>query len=108
MKTHGEKCKDNWMKLANYLSDEKMEGKTEFVLSFQNGCDFIIHPEGKNGKTLDLSICIPLSNEGWQYASLPAKVSEPRNEQLTCPHTYHTKSGYCKYCGLYNADKNIL
>lgn len=49
-----------WLKLANYLSDEKLDGKTIFTLSFQDGCNFIIHPEGKNGSTLDLSICIHL------------------------------------------------
>jgi len=37
-----------------------------------------------------------------------SKQSEPKNEQLTCPHTYYTRSGYCKYCGLYNSDKNTL
>jgi len=54
---------DRWLKLANYLSDEKLEGKTIFTLSFQNGCDFIVHPEGKDGKTLDLSICIQLESD---------------------------------------------
>jgi hypothetical protein len=49
-----------WLRLANYLSDEKLEGKTIFTLSFQDGCNFIIHPENKNGNTLDLSICIPV------------------------------------------------
>ena len=54
---------DRWLKLANYLSDEKLEGKTHFTLSFQDGCNFIVHPEGKNGKTLDLSICIQLETD---------------------------------------------
>lgn len=49
-----------WLKLAKYLSDEKLEGKKDFVISFQNGCDFIVRPEGKDGKTIDLTICFPL------------------------------------------------
>lgn len=54
---------DRWLKLANYLSDEKLDGKTIFTLSFQDGCNFIVHPEGKDGKTLDLSICIQLESD---------------------------------------------
>lgn len=50
----------SWIKLAKYLSDEKLDGKTIFTLSFQNGGDFIIHPEGKDGNTLDLTICFPI------------------------------------------------
>lgn len=62
---------DSWMKLANYLSNEKMDGKTIFTLSFQDGCNFIVYPEGKDGKTLDLTLCfdIPLTEgELWKEA----------------------------------------
>lgn len=35
------------------------------------------------------------------------KKDNVKNEQLTCPHTYHTKTGYCKYRVSYNAEKDI-
>lgn len=63
-----------WLKLANYLSDEKLDGKTIFTLSFQDGCNFIIHPEGKNGSTLDLSICIHLQPVEQEKQQLPWKT----------------------------------
>ena len=52
--------------------------------------------------TISYSRMVELINEE------ASKQGEPKNEQLTCPHTYYTQSGYCKYCGLYNAEKNML
>lgn len=95
---------DSWLKLANYLSDEKLDGKTIFTLSFQNGCNFIVHPEGENGNTLDLNLCFNIPNIS---SSLPIhKISSCCNGPMS--HTIEsTKEGklhnwICKKCGKNN------
>ena len=45
-----------WIDLKEYLQAEFTEGKTEFRLAFQSDKAFIIHPMGKDGKTLDMTL----------------------------------------------------
>jgi hypothetical protein len=43
-----------WCELYLYLDKEKIEGKREFRIAFQDENHFIVHPLGKDGKTLDM------------------------------------------------------
>ena len=45
-----------WRELIEFLQTEHSEGKTEFRIAFQSQDHFIIHPLGKDGKTLDIHL----------------------------------------------------
>ena len=45
--------REGWLEFYNYLREERKFGKTEFRIAFQDGVHFIVHPVGKDGKTLD-------------------------------------------------------
>jgi len=47
---------EKWRKLGWYLGREMKKGNREFRISFHDEQQFIIHPFGKDGDTLDLSI----------------------------------------------------
>ena len=46
----------SWQEIRDYLRDENTKGITEFRIAFQDNDHFIIHPLGKNGKTIDLRL----------------------------------------------------
>ena len=46
----------NWSALCLYLEKEVSEGKREFRIAFKDDKKFIIHPLGKDGNTIDMSI----------------------------------------------------
>ena len=46
----------NWAEFTLYLEKEYSEGKTEFRIAFQDATHVIVHPLGKDGKTLDMEI----------------------------------------------------
>ncbi len=52
-----EKYRNNFInninKITDYLKTEVSEGKREFRIQFHDDKKFIIHPLGKDGKTLD-------------------------------------------------------
>lgn len=45
---------EGWQVFYQYLREEMKFGKTEFRIAFQGGTHFIVHPIGKDGKTIDL------------------------------------------------------
>jgi len=44
----------DWAKLTLYLEAELLCGNREFRIAFQDDNQFVIHPLGKDGKTIDL------------------------------------------------------
>ena len=52
-KVHDFSTEEGWNVLYQYLRGEFKQGKTEHTISFLDGVHFIIHPNGKDGDTID-------------------------------------------------------
>jgi hypothetical protein len=45
---------ESWRKLVEYLHNELADGQIAFRIAFQDSSHFIVHPLGKDGKTIDI------------------------------------------------------